>query len=93
MSLKQKIGNIIQCRIDIAEQDKETAIMRELMVLKRELLETMNEATKQIERKFIYTEKLRNPDEILTMTKRKFVEDFNQEIREVLAVLEGEKKQ
>jgi C4-type Zn-finger protein len=49
--LKQKISNIIQCRIDIAEQDKETAIRNELMVLKRELLETLDEVTKQIQDK------------------------------------------
>jgi hypothetical protein len=55
MSLKQKISNIIQCRIDIAEQDKEIAIRNELMVLKRELLETLDEAMQELdERAFRY---------------------------------------
>lgn len=36
------------------------------------------------EHKLFKIEKLRNPDEIIIMTKRKFCEDFNREIKEIL---------
>jgi len=92
-SLKQKIGNIIQCRIDIAEQDKEIAIRNELMVLKRELLETFDEVTKQIQK--ITGDVHKNLDSRildLDSPERAFIHGvINALGKEVLAVLEGEK--
>jgi len=52
----------------------------------------LDEVTKQIQKKLIRVDKLSNPEEIFTITKRKFCEDFNREIQEVLGILDGEKK-
>jgi transcriptional regulator of heat shock response len=97
--LKQKINNIIQCRIDITEQDKEMAIMRELIVLKRELLETMDEAAKQIqENTFEIMVKDEKEHERLVRGKERFftypMKVINVvKLEEVLAVLSGDGKE
>ena len=41
---------------------------------------------RELRRRLINIDKLPNPEEIITTTKRKFAEDFNQEIREIWGV-------
>ena len=52
--------------------------------IRKEILMLLDQHKTAIQEKLIKIDKLPNPDEALTTTKRKMAEDFNQEIKDIL---------